>query len=65
MDSANGLLEQLDLVKRGGQSWLGATPDGLGGRSNLFGGLVAAQALRAGHLTRDWVASLTRFMPIF
>jgi acyl-CoA thioesterase II len=51
VDSANGLLEQLDLIKRSHQSWLGATPDGSGSRPNLFGGLVAAQALRAGHMS--------------
>lgn len=51
MENSNGLLDQLDLIKRGQQTWLGATPGGTGGRANLFGGLVAAQALRAGHLS--------------
>lgn len=51
MDNADGLLDQLDLVKHGEQSWLGVTPSASGSRPNLFGGLVAAQALRAGHLS--------------
>ena len=45
------LLGQLDLTEVGGLRWRGPTPTDTGSRRNLFGGLVAAQALRAGHLS--------------
>ena len=44
-------LSLLSLVKQDELCWLGSTPSNDSERSNLFGGLVAAQALRAGHLS--------------
>ncbi len=52
MDSSDDFLEILDLSDQGEDVWLGRTPTG-SDRPNLFGGLVAAQALRAAHLTVD------------
>jgi acyl-CoA thioesterase II len=40
----------LDLTRAADATWLGATPRG-SERPNLYGGLVAAQALRAAHLS--------------
>ncbi len=51
MHNGNTFLGQLDLIKQDCERWLGPTPSNRSGRSSLFGGLVAAQALRAGHLS--------------
>ena len=50
MRGADELLEQLDLVRQGDETWRGSTPSG-SGRPNLYGGMVAAQAMRAGNLS--------------
>lgn len=51
-DSTSDLLRLLDIVPVADSpgAWTGATPIA-GERSNLFGGVVAAQALRAAHLS--------------
>ena len=50
MTSSDQLPELLALEPGGDGRWSGVTPSGHD-RPNLFGGIVAAQALRAGHLS--------------
>ena len=51
MNTRDDLPGLLDLQEDGEGVWLAPTPTGFERRRHLFGGLVAAQALRAGHLS--------------
>jgi acyl-CoA thioesterase-2 len=51
VNSRDDLQDLLDLHQDGPGTWVAATPTGSPRRRHLFGGLVAGQALRAGHLS--------------